>query len=114
MGNYRDLRAWQKAHELTLTIYRLTGSFPKEELFGLTSQMRRAAVSIGANLAEGCGRRGDGDLRRFAQISRGSAKELEYLAQVSAELGLFSPADAEHIRTSTEELSRMLSKLIDG
>jgi hypothetical protein len=75
---FRDLKVWEKAHQLTLQVYKATASFPKEEMFGLTSQIRRAAASIPANIAEGCGRSGDAELGRFLQIAMGSASELEY------------------------------------
>ena len=78
MEDFKNLRVWVKAHEITLDIYKKTQCFPKEEMYSLTSQMRRAAASIGANIAEGCGRRSDGEMRRFLQIARGSANELEY------------------------------------
>jgi four helix bundle protein len=70
--------SWEKAYELTLNVYKATRSFPKEEMDGLTSQLRRAASSVGANIAEGCGRRSDPEMRRFLQIARGSANEIEY------------------------------------
>ena len=75
MKDFRDLQVWAKSHALTLAVYQATGSFPKEELFGLTSQMRRCSASIPANIAEGCGRRGNGEFHRFLQISTGSANE---------------------------------------
>jgi four helix bundle protein len=78
MEDFKNLRVWAKAHELTLSVYQRTRDFPKEEMYGLTSQMRRSAASVGANIAEGCGRRSDGEMRRFLQIARGSASELEY------------------------------------
>ena len=78
MRNYRDLNVWEKAHKLTLAIYKETNTFPKEERFALTSQVRRAASSIPANLAEGCGRRSDGEMGRFVQIAMGSGAELSY------------------------------------
>jgi four helix bundle protein len=78
MEDFKNLRVWAKAHELTLSVYQRTRDFPKEEMYGLTSQMRRSAASVGANIAEGCGRRSDGEMRRFLQIARRSASELEY------------------------------------
>jgi four helix bundle protein len=71
MRNYRDLQVWSKAHNLTLELYRLSRAFPREEIYGITGQMRRAAVSIGANLAEGCGRRTSAELARFVRIAMG-------------------------------------------
>lgn len=77
MGDFRKLEAWRKAQGLVSSVYRVTGAFPVTERYGLSSQMRRAAVSISANLAEGCGRMGDVELRRFVRISLGSLSELE-------------------------------------
>ncbi len=77
MKDFRDLRVWEIAHRLTLEIYRTTSQFPREELYGLTSQMRRCSVSIAANIAEGCGKKGDGEFQRFLGIASGSASELE-------------------------------------
>jgi four helix bundle protein len=77
MRDFRELKMWQKTHTLTLTVYRVTACFPNDERFGLSSQMRRAAVSIEANIAEGCGRAGHADFARFLEIGMGSASELE-------------------------------------
>ncbi len=76
--NFRDLKVWTKAHQLALNIYHVSKSFPKEEQFGITSQRRRAALSIPTNIAEGCGRGSDSDFARFIQIAFGSASEVEY------------------------------------
>jgi four helix bundle protein len=78
MRDYRDLQVWTKAHRLALACYKGTQCFPFEERFGLTSQIRRAAASIPANLAEGCGRRSDGEMARYVQIAMGSGAELSY------------------------------------
>src|SRR6266496_2173632 len=78
MEDFKNLKVWAKAHQLTLVIYQNTRKFPREELYGLASQIRRASASIGANIAEGCGRRSDPEMKRFLQIARGSASELEY------------------------------------
>ena len=78
MKDFRDLRVWEKAHQLALDSYKATNGFPKTEMFGMTSQIRRAAVSIAANIAEGCGKRGNGEFQRFLNIATGSASELEY------------------------------------
>ena len=92
MRNYEDLEVWQKAHALTITLYRLTESFPRSELFGLTSQIRRASGSIGANLAEGCGRWGETEMARSVQISMGSASELGHHLRLAHDLGFISLA----------------------
>lgn len=78
MRNYQDLQVWTKSHSLALDIYKVSRNFPREEMYGLTSQVRRAATSIGANLAEGCGRRTSSELARFVRIALGSASELDY------------------------------------
>jgi four helix bundle protein len=87
MKNFRDLQVWGKAHVLALDVYRLTARFPREELFGLTSQMRKCSASIAANIAEGCGRRGNAEFHRFLQIAAGSASELEYHILLARDLG---------------------------
>jgi four helix bundle protein len=91
LQNFRNLKIWHKAHALTLDVYRLSKQFPRDELYGLTSQMRRASVSIGANVAEGCCRKGDAELGRFLQIAMGSASELEYEVLLAKDLELLSP-----------------------
>ncbi|MFZ0863641.1 MAG: four helix bundle protein [Candidatus Sulfotelmatobacter sp.] len=78
MQDFRNLEVWDKAHTLTLDIYKTSKSFPREEMYGLTSQMRRASVSIGANIADGACRRGDVDFARFLPIAAGSASEVQY------------------------------------
>ena len=78
MKDFKNIKAWSKAHQLACSAYALTAHFPKEEIYGLTSQIRRAASSIPANIAEGCGRNGEAELARFCQIAMGSASELEY------------------------------------
>jgi four helix bundle protein len=88
MKDFKDLMVWQKAHVLTLAIYKLTLRFPKEEMYGLTSQLRRAAASIAANIAEGCGRRSDREFKRFLQIARGSASEKIFFRQSKPSLSL--------------------------
>ena len=112
MKDFRDLKVWSKAHGLTLSIYRATAHFPVEERYGLQSQMRRASVSISANIAEGCGRHGDADFARFLQMALGSASEIEYLLLLSKDLDLL---DAEPHRALTElatEVKRMLASFI--
>ena len=88
MQDFRDLKVWAKAHMATLATYRLTETFPTTERYGLTQQMRRAAASIAANIAEGCGRGSDADFSRFLQMAFGSASELEYFLLVARDLRL--------------------------
>jgi four helix bundle protein len=111
MRNYEDLQVWQKAHNLTLEIYKNTRCFPSEERFGLTSQIRRSCSSIGANLAEGCGRRSDGEMARFVQIAMGSGAELSYHLLLARDLGFLSQSCSEKLRSDLSEIMRMLSSL---
>ena len=112
MEDFKDLKVWTKAHELTLLVYHLTGAFPREEIYGLTSQLRRAASSIGANLAEGCGRRSDGEMRRFLQIARGSASELEYHLLLARDLHMLDADEAKNAEQKVLEVQRMLAALV--
>lgn len=101
MSNYRDLVVWQRAFKFVKATYLVSASFPADERFGLVSQMRRAAVSIPSNMAEGCSRRTRGEFIQFISVAEGSAAELETQLLLSAELGF---ASAERIRKATEEL----------
>jgi four helix bundle protein len=112
MQDFHDLKVWQKSHCLTLTVYRATRSFPKEELYGLTSQMRRSSSSIPANIAEGCGRNGKMELARFLQIAMGSASELEYHLQLALDLKLLKEIDYRDIVKEVIELKRMLTAFL--
>jgi four helix bundle protein len=109
---FRELLVWQRSHELTLAVYRATKKFPKEELFGLTSQLRRASSSIPANIAEGCGRDGDAELKRFLSISLGSACEVDYHLLLATELGYLSQSDADGLSAEVMDLRRMLGAFI--
>src|SRR5438046_10585562 len=111
MRNYRDLRVWEEAHRLTLSVYKATQTFPREERFGLTSQIRRASASIGANLAEGCGRRSDGEMARFVQIAMGSGAELSYHLLLTRDLGLISKPSFMQLQSDLSEVMRLLSSL---
>jgi four helix bundle protein len=111
MENFKNLKVWTKAHGLTLTVYEATRCFPKEEIYGLTSQIRRAAASIGANIAEGCGRRSDPEMKRFIQIARGSASELEYHLLLARDLGLLTADDFIDLEGKVLEIERMLAVL---
>jgi four helix bundle protein len=112
MKDFRQLKVWEKSHQLTLTIYRITASFPREETYGLASQIRRAASSIPSNIAEGCGRDGDPELARFCIIARGSASELEYALLLARDLMLLSSNDYETLSQQTVEIKRMLTVLV--
>jgi four helix bundle protein len=108
MKDFRRLDVWKKAHSLTLEIYRLTATFPTTERYGLTSQLQRAAASIGANLAEGCGRESDADYRRLVQIASGSACEVEYQLLLARDLGLMDESVYGQFDRSINEIKRML------
>lgn len=112
MKGFRSLKVWVKAHEVTLAVYELTRRFPKEELFGLTSQLRRSAASVGANIAEGCGRRSDGEMCRFLQIARGSASELEYHLLLAHDLHMLEDGSFQDVEQQVDEVQRMLTSLI--
>ncbi|MFW6122908.1 MAG: four helix bundle protein [Thermodesulfobacteriota bacterium] len=87
MRDFRKQKVWEKSHSLTLEIYKVTEKFPREEIYGLTSQSRRSCSSIPANIAEGCGKDGDADFARYLQIARGSASDLEYHLLLAKDLG---------------------------
>jgi len=112
MQDFRKLGVWQKAHRLALAVYRDTRGFPKAELYGMTSQLRRAAASVPTNIAEGRGRRSDGDFVRFLSIAMGSASELDYLILLSRDLNLMNEMPADALAGSATELKRMLASLI--
>lgn len=112
MRDFRGIKAWEKAHQLALAVYAATKSFPREEVYGLTSQMRRSASSIPTNIAEGCGRTGDAELSRFCQIAFGSATELEYQLLLSRDLGYLDDSSYEPLRAATIEVKRMLGAFI--
>jgi four helix bundle protein len=112
MQDFRKLAVFHKARALVSAVYRATASFPREETYGLTSQIRRAAISIVANLAEGCGRTGDTELRRFCDISMGSASELELLLKVASDLKYLGANSFQELSSQNEEVKRMLARLI--
>ena len=112
MKDFRKLDVWAKSHALTLDIYAASKSFPREELFGLTNQIRRAAASVPANIAEGCGRAGDAELGRFCQIAMGSASELEYHLLLARDLGLLDPAVFRQLNQDVVQVKRMLATFI--
>jgi four helix bundle protein len=107
MKDFRQLKVWQRSHQLTLEIYRTTVSFPRSEAYGLTPQIRRAAVSIPSNLAEGCGRNGDAELARFCSIASGSASELEYQILLARDLKLIKLEDYEQLAQQITDIKRM-------
>jgi len=111
MKDFRSLQVWDKAHQLTLSSYRVTNKFPKSEVYAMTSQIRRCAVSIAANIAEGCGKRGNGEFQRFLNIAAGSASELEYHFLLARDLGYLNETDYPLLSANVVEVKRMLASL---
>ena len=113
MSDFRNLTVWQKAHAVTLDVYKAAARFPQSELYGLTSQMRRCCVSIGSNIAEGCGRVGEAEKARFLQIASGSESELEYQLILAKDLGYLTSDVADDLAQRTREVGRMLASLVE-
>jgi len=107
---YKELRVWQKADELVLEVYKLTKKFPKDEIYALSSQLRRAALSIPANIVEGYARKGDKELSRFISIAIGSMAETEYLLDISKRLGYLSETEHQRVEELRSEVGRYLWK----
>ncbi len=114
MRDFRELLVWEKAHELGLEVYRDTKDFPADERFGLTIQLRRAAVSVASNIAEGCGRGSDKDFARFLSISAGSASEVEYQILLARDLGYLSEDDYSRLNAHVNEVKRILNSFIQS
>lgn len=112
MQDYRNLSVWKKAHALALIVYSATASFPNEERYSLTSQLRRSAVSIGSNIAEGTGRSGNGDFGRFLHMAFGSACELEYQLLLAHDLKFLQNCKEDELFARINEVKRMLSSLL--
>jgi four helix bundle protein len=112
MRDFKELIVWQKSHKLTLSIYKITSTFPKAEMYGLTSQVRRASASISANIAEGCGRDGSIEFARFLQIAMGSATELECHLLLARDLQFIKNSEYENTIGDVSEVKRMLTSFI--
>jgi len=112
MKNFRDLQIWQRSHKITLDVYRLTQEFPKSELYGLVSQMRRSSSSIPTNIAEGCGRNTEKDFARFLDNAMGSASELEYQLILASDLEYIPRDTYEKTNAELIEIKRMLNAFI--
>lgn len=112
MQNYKDLKVWVKAHEFVLSVYTVTQNFPKEEVYGLTSQLRRAAVAIAANIAEGCGKKTQSDFANFLNISLGSANESDYYILLAKDLSYIKPDNFLSLSAHINEIKAMLINLI--
>jgi four helix bundle protein len=112
MQDFRQLTVWQRAHRLTIVVYRASRGFPKDEIYGLTSQLRRAVSAIGANIAEGCGRGSDADFGRFLSIAMGSASEVENHLLVAGDLEYLPSAEYDALSEAATEVKKMLATLI--
>ena len=112
MKDYRNLKVWDRAHQLTIALYQVTTGFPRDEHFGLTSQIRRSSASIGANIAEGCGKRGNAEFQRFLQIASGSASELDYHLLLARDLGFLHGHVYDQLSQELTRLRRMMTSLL--
>jgi four helix bundle protein len=112
--SFRDLQVWQRAIQLTVAVYRMTRDFPHEELYGLTSQIRRSAVSVASNIAEGQGRLTSGEFRQFLGIARGSNFELQTQLEISRALGIGNPKLLDCAESLSHEVGKMLYALIES
>jgi four helix bundle protein len=112
MKDFRKIKVWEKSHILTLNIYKVTRKFPREELYGLISQMRRCSASIPQNIAEGCGRGSDAELARFLQIAMGSASELDYHLLLAKELDFITENEFSVFAKDIKEVMQMLASFI--
>ena len=113
MRDFHNYIVWQRGHQFALDVYKQTKSFPKEELFGMTSQLRRASTSISINIAEGCGRRSDAEFAHFLNIAAGSASEVEEELRLSFDLGFLKESDTIKLENEVKEIKAMLGKLIE-
>lgn len=113
MQDFKSLKVWEKAHGLTLEIYRYTKDFPKEELYSLTNQLRRAASSVPANIAEGCGKKTKADFANFLNIALGSANETEYFLILSRDLNYINPDNFNTLSKEANDVKAMLINLIN-
>lgn len=112
MKSFRELQIWRRSHRLTLAVYKATNQFPREELYGLTSQLRRACSSIPTNIAEGCGRDGDAELARFVQIAMGSASEVEYQLLLARDLEYLTADEYQKLNNEVVEIKRMINAFL--
>jgi four helix bundle protein len=112
LKDFRGLKVWEKAHLFVIEVYKRTSGFPTDERFGLTAQLRRSAVSVASNIAEGCGRGTDRDFARFLTMATGSASECEYQILLACELSYISEEKHDHLIAQVIEIRRMLTSLI--
>jgi four helix bundle protein len=112
MRDFRELKVWQKAHQVALEVYRHSKTFPADERFGLTVHLRKSAISVPSNITEGCGRSGDKELARFLSIAAGSASELEYQLLLAHDLGYLSQDNHSQLTNQVAEVRRMLFRFM--
>ena len=112
MKDFRTLKVWEKSHALVVAIYKVTAAFPKQELYGLTSQIQRAVVSIPTNIAEGCGKDSDAELNRYFKIAMGSSSELEYLLLLARDLNYLVDDEYQNLNVNLVEIRKMLNAFI--
>ena len=113
-SSFKDLRVWQDAIKFTVAVYRVTGRFPKHELYGLTQQLRRAVVSVPSNIAEGKGHHSDREFRNFLMHARGSLLEVQTQLMIARELGYITPQEGEGLLESSDAIGRCLNSLINS
>ena len=113
MRDFHKYQVWQRGHQFALDVYKQTKTFPKEELFGMTSQLRRASTSIPINIAEGCGRRSDAEFAYFLNVAAGSASEVEEELRLSFDLGFLNETATLQLEKEVKEIKAMLGKLIE-
>ena len=112
MRDFHDLKVWGKTHQLVLAIYKISAGFPQREVYALTSQLRRAAISMASNIAEGCGRSTEAEFARFLQIAMGSASEVQYDLLLARDLGFLNNSESHQLENDVIEVKRMLTALI--
>ena len=113
MQTFHDLKVWEKPHALALAVYKVTRDFPREKLYGLTSQLRRATTSIPAKISERCGRNTSSELRRFLEIAMGSASEVEYHLLLARDLDMLPSSHHQKLNDQTFEIKRMLAAFVN-
>ena len=111
MQHFKNLKVWERSHQLTLAVYKVTARFPSSERYGLISQLRRSAASVPTNIAEGAKRQGQQDFARFLNITEGSLSETEYLVILSVDLGYLPSTEADHLLREISEIAQMLHSL---
>jgi four helix bundle protein len=112
MRDFQTLEAWKKGHKLVLSLYKATAEFPKEEQYGLTSQIRRAGVSVPTNIAEGCGHQSESEFARYLQLAAASATELQYHIILARDLSYLEPERYTELSRAVEEIKKMLTTFI--